>query len=588
MWQRGLLGLALVFALIDAVCLSNWRPALDPTQSGWLGMTSDIGHEGRWGRVTAVTAGGPAEHAGLVVGDRVRFDRVGDGLGNHVLRVGEPLKLSVRDGAGHERRAVMVPQRNPDFNIGQYAFSYLAGWGARLLALFIGVVLALRRPESAMVRALALVLITNSVFGLYFLPSGLLADWSDVTGAAVYAVQVLAPLFVALALPEERPFWRLPAVRATFVAATVGVILIQCQFAAFRRGWLPVGWVDSMQPLSSFFLNQTPLNPTDFVLYMTMGLFWLAWRASVGVSRQRTGWIALALCSTVVVNLGLTVLELTPMRQMVDRIRYQLWDGAFLVSTIALAWALLRHRMFNLGLVIQRTLVFSLVGTLVLMTVGLAKWLAEALLRAVGGEHTWLYDAIVAMTVVAVFAFLQRHAVDRVQRFVFRSWYAAADKLQAFIDRAPHVTVSDVLQGRFVEAVDAFCGAQGSALYRADAEGQLLCANATLDGATKCIDVNDELAIELRHGSRCVDLTRLTEAPKGDWAFPMQIRGAVYGCLVVSARADGVTYRPEELAQLEDSTYRIGIALEGLRTADLERRLAIRTGDRSTPLPGIR
>jgi uncharacterized small protein (DUF1192 family) len=81
-------------------------------------------------------------------------------------------------------------------------------------------------------------------------------------------------------------------------------------------------------------------------------------------------------------------------------------------------------------------------------------------------------------------------------------------------------------------------------------------------------------ARKLRHGTRRVDLTRLASsaaAAHAEWAFVMSVRGRVSGALLLSPRPDGVAYRPEELAQLEDSARRIGLDLESLRVAELER-----------------
>lgn len=52
----------------------------------------------------------------------------------------------------------------------------------------------------------------------------------------------------------------------------------------------------------------------------------------------------------------------------------------------------------------------------------------------------------------------------------------------------------------------------------------------------------------------------------------MAVRGNIFGALLIGARTEGVAYRPEELTQLTDSARTIGLNLESLRAADLQRK----------------
>ena len=52
----------------------------------------------------------------------------------------------------------------------------------------------------------------------------------------------------------------------------------------------------------------------------------------------------------------------------------------------------------------------------------------------------------------------------------------------------------------------------------------------------------------------------------------MKVRGSLCGALLIGARTEGVSYRPEELTQLAESARSIGLTLESLRAADLQRK----------------
>lgn len=75
----------------------------------------------------------------------------------------------------------------------------------------------------------------------------------------------------------------------------------------------------------------------------------------------------------------------------------------------------------------------------------------------------------------------------------------------------------------------------------------------------------------MRQGTRRADLSRLALGAAVEWGFAMSVRGRFADVLLLGARPDGLAYRPEELAQLEDSTRRIGMDLESLRVAELQR-----------------
>jgi hypothetical protein len=176
------------------------------------------------------------------------------------------------------------------------------------------------------------------------------------------------------------------------------------------------------------------------------------------------------------------------------------------------------------------------------------------------------------LAVVVAFALLQQRISKYVTRVFFSGWHKAAESLREFVDHAAQLTDADIVKQRFVAAVDAFTEGQGCALYAADADGNLRREHATLEGAPSAIRSGDEIAVKLGQGARRVDLGELRERVPGDWAFPMPVRGNIYGALLIGPRTEGVSYRPEELIQLADSARTIGLHLESLRAAELQRK----------------
>ncbi len=292
--------------------------------------------------------------------------------------------------------------------------------------------------------------------------------------------------------------------------------------------------------------------------------------------RLRIAWIALAL--------GVPMLW-----QTLNDLVWQLLSGEYaypvtwvsqvgtyvrLGGILLLGFAVLRHRVFDFdfGFVVQRALVYSVVSLMILVLLGVGKWATESLLERFSGERSFTRDALIVVCVVAVFAALQQRISKMVTRVFFSSWYEAAQALHEFVDDAAQLTDADVVRQRFAAAVDAFTGGQGCALYVADADGQLRLDRATLDGMPSEIRSEDGLVAELRKRTRRVDLGPLRDRLRGDWAFPMRVRGSLYGALLIGPRTEGISYRQEELVQLADSVRTIGLHLESLSASELRRQ----------------
>ena len=374
--------------------------------------------------------------------------RPGDGF-VRTFSVDERIDLELRS-AGAERLLSLQPVPDPKFDVAREVTGYVTGWLERLTSLAIGALLVLRRPESPAIRGLTIYLLFVNGFGWYYLPGGWILQWHFGLNA---------------------PFW----------------------LAVPVLDWLS----------SSYFSIWAALDAA------ILGALWLGWHRAQRAMRQRVAWIGLALAVPKLWLLLFDVLVQTPLQgtRNIWSLGIPVYDLTFFCGSLILGWAVLRHRVFGFGLVVQRALAFSIVSSVLLMALGLGKWLTESLLHAVGGQHSFAYDAAVAMAVVAVFAVVQRRITGYANRIFFLRWHQAAQALRDFVDSAAPIDDADGLQRRFVAAVDAFTGGQGSALYASTDSGRLERLHATLPDAPQAIEVGDELLIELQRGARRVDLT---------------------------------------------------------------------------------
>jgi hypothetical protein len=574
-WKRALLLLVAVVALVDLWALSNWRASVDPTVHGSLLVELGSPMAGGWQPLRRVELGSPLAAAGASAGDEVRI-RPGDGFLRD-LRVDEQIPVELRSASGVRELAVQ-PAVDPEFSVGRAAVGFVSGWLARLLALVIGALMVLRRAESSGLRALAIYLILQSALGWYMpLPGGWLHDQGVVwLFPLLDGVAGLAALWSALQARGEPQIWRHRWVRMTFLVFVLLLALplarwsLQWRIGGNAAVWTSVSLVDWLTSPSGYWTVRVLLVAAVLVSFAS------ARRAATGVMRQRMAWVGVALglpmAWVAVQDVIWAIWEFPATRRpAMGSWPFLVQDLTFLVGCLILIWAVLRHRVFNLGLVVQRALVFSIVSTALIMVLGLGKWLTETWLHASGGRHAFVYDAVIAMAVVGTFAILQSRVTWLANRLFFRSWEEKTQALRDFVEGAIQSSDAAAIRSGFVQAVDAFTAGAGCALYTMGEDGALHRAHSTLADAPARIERASELASSLARANGRVDASRLGDTPVADWAFPMSAHGETSGALLVAPRGDGVAYRPEELARLEESARHIGLGLEALRVAELER-----------------
>jgi hypothetical protein len=575
-WKWALMLLVALVALVDLWALSNWRASVDPAVHGSLLVElGPLRAAGGWQELRQLDPLSPLRAAGASVGDEVRL-RPGDGFLRD-LRVDEPIPVELRS-MNAVRHLAVRPVPDPDFSPGRATVGFVSGWLARVLALVIGALIVLRRAESPSLRALALYLILQNALGWFMpLPGGRFHDQGVMwLFPLLDEIAGLAALWSALQVQGDRPLWRHRWVRATFLVFVVLLALplarwsLQWRIGGNAAVWIAVPLLDTLTSPTGYWFVRVLL------VAAVLASFGSGRRKAHGVMRQRMTWVGVALGLPMAWAAVQDVLWAIWKFPSVQKPSMGTWpflvqDVTFLIGCLILVWAVLRHRVFNLGLVVQRALVFSIISTALIIVLGLGKWLTETWLRASGGRHTFIYDAAIAMAVVGTFAILQTRVTSLANRLFFRSWREKAQALREFVEGAIESNDGAGVRSRFVQACDAFTGATGCALYAMGEDGHLHRVHASLADAPERIARASDLASSLAEARGKVDVSRLDGGHVADWAFPMAVHGEMSGALLVGPRGDGVAYRPEELAQLEESVRHVGLLLEALRVADLER-----------------
>jgi hypothetical protein len=181
----------------------------------------------------------------------------------------------------------------------------------------------------------------------------------------------------------------------------------------------------------------------------------LAYRpGSDPVTRAQVSWVALGIAISIGGTLIVYLLNLSGLVEyrggLVESVLS--WPVG-LALPICLAIAILRYRLFDIDVIIRKTLVYTvLTGVLALVYFGLVVVL-QSIVDATGGQQSTLVIVISTLVIAALFAPLRRAVQNVIDRRFFRKKYDAEQVLNQFVASARNETDMDVLTAELEHAV---------------------------------------------------------------------------------------------------------------------------------------
>jgi len=210
-------------------------------------------------------------------------------------------------------------------------------------------------------------------------------------------------------------------------------------------------------------------------------------------------------------------------------------------------YAMLRHRMFDVGFVISRALVFTILSVIVVLAFSALEWLVGKSLLALGHVQSVALEAGLALGLGLSMDRLRGRVDHAVDNIFFRERHRAERALQRLADECVYITSEDALVDRTLDALLRYAKADGAALYFHDADGGYRVRGATMPVATD-VDENDPAVVSLRARRAPVDVNDDESAPSrlpGIIAFPMLVRGELSGMICCASR-NGEAYDPDD------------------------------------------
>jgi hypothetical protein len=339
--------------------------------------------------------------------------------------------------------AVSVCQQQGRFTAAEFAAVSATGWSwpafvwynvlsvvaPKLVGVVVGFMIFWRKPTDRMAWVASL-----------FLVIGLTTDTLD----------TLAVLQPAL--------WLL-----TNILSYLGVVCFGLFFYLFPTGrfvpkwsrWLAVAW-----GLMFFFIQFFPNSPLDvnqsgaavgliggslfvsFVLAQVYRYF----RVSNAIERVQTKWVVFAVVVGIILFLGalLMVIAIPDHSQRVTQYWFLGSLGFSAISyllPIAIGIAVLRYRLFDIDLIIRKTLVYSVLTVLLAVIYFGGVVLVQQLTRSITNESSDVAIVVSTLAIAALFFPLRRRVQSAIDRRFYRRKYNAAKTLAAF-----GVTVRDEVE----------------------------------------------------------------------------------------------------------------------------------------------
>jgi hypothetical protein len=283
------------------------------------------------------------------------------------------------------------------------------------------------------------------------LPAGEAAAWifSWLWVPGIGLLVFLSLLFPNGQLPSSRWRW--------FAWLSVLLILVGAISAAFSPGAINVGLELIQNPLGIESLPNT-YQPVQALL-LTLGLVAVAslfvrLRRARGLERQQIKWYVYAGALVAGGSILTYTISETIDVLWLERAGYVLVLIGLLGTPIAMGIAILRYRLYEIDLIINRTLVYGLLtATLALFYFGSVLILNQLFITLTGQSSLFVIVAS-TLAIAALFNPLRRRIQSFIDRRFYRRKYDARKTLEAFGNRLRYETDLERISEDLLEVVD--------------------------------------------------------------------------------------------------------------------------------------
>ena len=284
----------------------------------------------------------------------------------------------------------------------------------------------------------------------------LLALWY---GQWSWLLLIFPILFIPLLFPTGRPpspRWRWLMVAGLVMCA---FLFLGATFAAelgpisgeFAEAWTvpnPIGFISP----DAFPIVPWLISLGIITIMGTVSLF-VRYRRAAAVERQQIKWLLFA-CSIFAIIYVTPSFNTEGNSHINEVLNALLFLLAMPMIPVAIAIAILRYRLWDIDVIIRKTLVYAvLTATLALVFFGGVALIQQMVGRLSGMEDSPVAIVLSTLAIAALFSPLRRRIQDFIDRRFYRRKYNAEQALADFAETARSETDLEALTGKLVEVV---------------------------------------------------------------------------------------------------------------------------------------
>ena len=538
-----------------------------PPWSGRRGLQPAVASEPFSIRVASVDPGGPADRAGLRAGDII--DLRSNSLQERYWIAGRPLSgrplpILIRRGA-LQQKVVLVPASIQSRYAGKswnwtaflvYGTGFFAQPCLTLWLAFFATLIGWRRSHVPEMRVLALALVVLAI-STEFSDIEWALPWLWIYVAADFVSDIAFPLGVVLSVAFAGGFAR-PLSSSRHIAQRLCYAIAAISVAQ--------NMANSIGFITQWFDPNAPALRSNIPLYALtisgLACTILAISASRGIERKRASWTLIPLAILLYLPTLSGYIYWIPMSYLLTNMTAGVFSFISFAAPVALTYAALSRRLIDIGFVLSRAVVFTLVSAIVIGVFVLVEWAANAWLTSTTHTTNAIIGMIVALGLGISLSYIHKYVDRFVDRVIFRKRYEDEAALRRFAHEASYITDRSTLLERAVRTVKEHTSADDAGVLVRDGAAKYASAS---DGEHIEVGENDPGIVALRAWHKPLDLHALPDSDlRGEFAFPMISRGELVGALICGPKRDGEAYAPDESDALLTLAHGVATALDTL------------------------
>jgi uncharacterized membrane protein YczE len=284
--------------------------------------------------------------------------------------------------------------------------------------------------------------------------------------------------------------------------------------------------------------------------------------------RQRRRWVFLLLgVCLAAVGIDLAVTASVGYSSIVDQIAIL----PIAAVPIGLAYVILRHRVIDVGFVLNHAVVYTVLSIIVVGVFVVVETLLGKYVENTSHATSIAVQLAVALTLGFSIRYVHARVDHLVDSVLFRERHLAEAAIRDFAQEASYVTDADVLLARCVKTVERYGKARGAGVWVAG--GTMYRAQLHTFAIAPDVDENDPAVLSMRARRVSVHVRDCDSALPGMLALPMIVRGELLGILVCGPKIDDEIYDPDEESALASLASSVGHALDAIEVRELRRRV---------------